>query len=52
MTNYWFGEQGTSEGPEWFKIDFKWVKMNHMIIQDQFSTIKNLQRAPIPQTSN
>ena len=32
--------------------DCKWVQVIPMIIQDQFYTIQNLQRSPIPQTSN
>ena len=37
-----------SEGPEWFQTDCIWVHMIPLIIQDQFHTIQNLQRSPIP----
>ena len=49
---YWFAEWGTSEGPEWFQTDCIWVQVIPLIIQNQFHTIQNLQRSPIPQTSN
>ena len=38
--------------PEWFQTDCIWVQVILLIIQDQFYTIQNLQRSPIPQTSN
>ena len=52
MSSYWFAEWGTSEGPEWFQTDCIWVQVIPLIIQNQFHTIQNLQRSPIPQTSN
>ena len=52
MAPYWFDKWGTSEGPEGFQTDFKWVEVNPMIILDRFSTVQNLQRALILQTSN
>ena len=52
LTDYWFVQQGTSEGPEGFLTDFKWVQVIPIIIQNHLSTIQNLQRALIPQTNN
>ena len=36
----------------WFQTDCIWVQVIPLIIQYQFYTIQNLQRSPIPQTSN
>ena len=36
----------------WFQTDCIWVQVIPLIIQNQFHTIQNLQRSPIPQTSN
>ena len=52
LISYWFAELGTSEGPEWFQTDCIWVQVILLIIKDQFYTIQNLQRSPIPQISN
>ena len=50
VTGLW--SRGTSEGPEGFQTDSKWVQVIPMIIKDQFGTAHNLQRVLIPQTSN